>query len=382
MPMIERVRRRIEHDIASPMAGSTTSNLIHMCWQNRNSIDNWPRVALLLGATVALAPARGIESIATRRALNEHVMQEPPFFVVGHARSGTTMLFRLLARDEQFGFVRFRQAIFPAMCATAAPLADRLLGGMAPESRPMDDLAFHPDEPEEEEGALDLLSGTGTGSVLYFPRNARAQFDKWALMHGLTRRELRRWENTRDAVFRKASWLAGGKRIVAKNPWNTARLPHLLARWPGAPILHIVRHPFGVYLSAWNALTTGAHIMQMAEIGEDERREFFFYAYRALMQAHLAQRPAVPTGQYAEIRYEQLVDEPLGTLRGVYEQLSLDGWAAFEPRLRRYLADIEGYRPGRFRLERDLAARIAQEWAFAFEQWGYDTGDIVGLDDD
>ncbi len=363
------------------MAGSTTTNLARLFWRNRDSIDNWPRAAILLGATSALAPVRLVEAVATRRSLREHVIEHSPFFVVGHARSGTTMLFRLLARDEQFGFLRFRQAIFPAMCATGRPLTDRLLGGMGPEKRPMDDMAFHPDEPEEEEGSVFLLSGKGTPGFLYFPRHAQRFYDKWALMRDLAPKELERWERTREKVFRKASWLADGKRLVAKNPWNTARLLHIQKRWPDAPFLHIVRHPYGVYLSAWHAIEAGAHIMELAPHDEDQLREFFYHSYRELMQEHIVQRASIPAGQYAEIRYEDLVADPVATLRRVYEELGLGGWAAFEPRLREHLNEIQGYEPGRFRLERSLADRIASEWAFAFEEWGYDTDVLGGMDE-
>ncbi len=363
------------------MAGARTTNLIRMFWQNRNSIDNWPRAALLLGVTSVLAPVRLAETIATYRPLRRHVMQESPLFVVGHARSGTTMLFRLLACDDQFGFLRFRQAIFPAMCATGRPLADRFLTGMGPATRPMDDMDVYPDQPDEEELSLDQLSGTGIGGFLYFPRNAERYFDKWALMQGLTLREKRRWERTRDAVFRKASWLDDGKRLVAKNPWNTAWLPQILERWPDAPILHIVRHPYGVYLSAWHAIEAGAHIMELASHDDNDLREFFFREYRSLMQAHIAQRSLVPAGQYAEIRYEDLVTDPVATLRRIYEELDLGGWPAFEPKLRAYLVEIEGYQPGRFRLDADMAERIASEWAFAFDEWGYDPGAFSGVDE-
>ncbi len=378
MPSLASVRQRIEHDVTSPMAGSTTRNLVRMFWQNRNSIDNWPRAAILLAATGVLAPVRVVESIATRRPLRQHVIKDAPFFVVGHSRSGTTMLFRLLARDEQFGFVRFRQAVFPSMCATGRPLADRLLSGMAPDERPTDLMPVTPDEPEEEEWCFDLTSGTGISGLLYFPRNQQQYFDKWALMKGLTPREAQRWERTRDAVFRKASWLADGKRLVVKNPWNTARLPQILNRWPDAPILHIVRNPYAVYLSTWNAITAGLHMMEMAPHDEEELRTFFLNVYRDKMQAHLAQRAAVPAGQYFEIRYEDLVADPVETLRRVYDELDLGGWTAFEPRLRAYLEEIAAFTPGSFRLDRALADRIAGEWAFAFEQWGYDPNVLVG----
>jgi hypothetical protein len=262
------------------------------------------------------------------------------------------------------------------------PLADFLLTGLGPSERPMDSMPFSPDEPEEEEVAVGSISGHMANLFMYFPHEARYHFDRWTLMENISPTELAEWQDALRATFRKASWLAGGKRLVSKNPWNTARLPHLVDMWPDAPFLHIVRHPYGVYLSAWNALKTGAPLLQFGHADEDEVRELFLDFYRELLQLHIKQREPLPAGQYAEVRYEDLVADPVGELRGVYERLGLDGWARYEPNLRTYLASIADYKPNKFRLDRDLAARIADEWSFAFDEWGYDADVLVGDHDE
>ena len=48
----------------------------------------------------------------------------------------------------------------------------------------------------------------------------------------------------------------------------------------------------------------------------------------------------------------------------------------------RYLETIAGYQTNKFRLDRDLAARIADEWSFAFDEWGYDPDVLVAEDDE
>ena len=93
--------------------------------------------------------------------------------------------------------------------------------------------------------------------------------------------------------------------------------------------------------------------------------------------AHLEQRKRVPPGQYAEVRYEDLVADPEGQLHGVYAALGLPGWDAFAPRLRSYLDEVAAYRPHTFQLDRALAERIAREWEFAFDEWGYDPMEAV-----
>lgn len=368
--------------ITSPLVGAKTSTLLKIFLDNRQSIDVPSKPLAQLGLSAALAPARALEWALTNQALSRHQLRESPFFIVGHARSGTTHLFRLLSRDPQFGFLRWRQSIFPHMCGPLRPLADFLLTGLGPSERPMDGMPFHPDEADEEEFPVLSSSGHGAALFVYFPHEAQKHFDRWALMEGISDKEYEEWKTALLTVFRKASWLADGKRLVSKNPWNTARLPQLHSIWPDAPFLHIVRHPYGVYLSAWNALVVGAPLLQMGHANEDEVRELFFGFYRELLQHHIKQRESLPKGMYAEVRYEDLVTDPVGQLRNVYETLNLEGWSTFEPNLRDYLGSIKDYKPNKFKLERDLADRIANEWSFAFEQWGYDADLLVGEDDE
>jgi hypothetical protein len=368
--------------ITSPLVGSRTTALARLLWKNRHSIDVPSKALAVLGVTVAFAPARAAEWALSARAIRRHEMTESPFFVVGHARSGTTHLFRLLAQDPQFGFLRSRQSIFPHMCGPMRPLADVLLTGVGPSERPMDGMTVSPDDPEEEENSVGCFNGHMANLCLYFPREARHHFDRWTLMQNLSAAELAEWQSALRATYRKASWLAGGKRLVSKNPWNTARLNHLHDLWPDAPFLHIVRHPYGVYLSAWNALKTGAPFLQLGHVDDDAMREIFFGFYRDLLQRHLEQRASLPPGQYSELRYEDLVSDPVGQLRRVYEQLNLEGWSRLEPKLREYLGTIAGYKPNRFNLDRELAARIAEEWRFAFDEWGYDPDVLVAEDDE
>ncbi len=377
-----RAASRGTEKITSPLVGSKTTALAKLLWENRQSIDVPSKAAALLAMTIVLAPARAAEWALSSRSIAHHQLAESPLFVVGHARSGTTHLFRLLARDPQFGFLRWRQSIFPHMCGPMRPLADFLLTGLGPSERPMDGMSFSPDEPEEEEVAVGSISGHMANLFMYFPRDARVHFDRWTLMKELSPQELDEWRTALSATFTKASWLAGGKRLVSKNPWNTARLTHLHELWPDAPFLHIVRHPYGVYMSAWNALKTGAPLLQFGHADEEEVRELFFEFYRDLLQQHLKQRALLPEGLYAEVRYEDLVADPVGALSGVYERLKLDGWSQFEPSLRAYLSTIADYEPNKFNLDRDLAARIAEEWSFAFEEWGYDADLLVAADDE
>jgi hypothetical protein len=73
-----------------------------------------------------------------------------------------------------------------------------------------------------------------------------------------------------------------------------------------------------------------------------------------------------------DVRYEDLVRDPLGELRRIYETLDLGGFARAEPAMRAYVDAQRGYEKNRLdelseQDRRDVTAR----WAFAFRAFGY-----------
>jgi hypothetical protein len=48
-----------------------------------------------------------------KKKINGYVFRKSPLFIIGHWRSGTTLLHNLLATDPGFGYTTTYQAIFP-----------------------------------------------------------------------------------------------------------------------------------------------------------------------------------------------------------------------------------------------------------------------------
>ena len=89
------------------------------------------------------------------------------------------------------------------------------------------------------------------------------------------------------------------------------------------------------------------------------------------MRRFLADRPLIPPGNFAEIRFSDLECDPIGEMRRLYDELGLPGFEATEPALRRHIAGQADYRKNSFRLAPEERARITERWGFAFDAFGY-----------
>ena len=82
-------------------------------------------------------------------------------------------------------------------------------------------------------------------------------------------------------------------------------------------------------------------------------------------------RDLIPDGRLAEVHYEELIADPVGQMRSVYDQLNLGGFAAVEPKIAQYAAEHSDYRPGRYSLSPSTTERVRRHWAPYFERYGY-----------
>ena len=89
-----------------------------------------------------------------------------PLFILGHPRTGTTLLHTLLARDEEtFGTCSTFCAGFPSSFLWFERFK-RLLSGVIDSKRPMDNVELSFDGPQEDELAVNVMSA---GTSPYMP---------------------------------------------------------------------------------------------------------------------------------------------------------------------------------------------------------------------
>jgi len=75
---------------------------------------------------------------------------------------------------------------------------------------------------------------------------------------------------------------------------------------------------------------------------------------------------------FFEMRYEDLVRDPEAMMRRVYDHFGWSGWDNYLPRLREYLASVQGYETDKYELPLAQREVVTQRWAAVIERYGYD----------
>jgi hypothetical protein len=311
-----------------------------------------------------------VDQLVYSRRIAGRPAPQPPLFVVGHWRSGTTMLHELLVRDRHFGFPTTYQAMSPHHFVLTERLFPRLFNHALPARRPMDDMAMGFDKPQEDEFALCNLGLPSPYVRWAFPNHYRTP-GLYLDLEELSAADRQRWVAGFDEFLRRVAWREP-RRLVLKSPTHTARVRTLASLYPGAQFIHIVRNPYEIFASTvytwrrlWDAM--GFHKPDFADL-EEYVLETFVQMYRSFEAA----RPTLDGSRLHELRYDQLLADPLGELQRIYERLSLDGFEQARPAFESYFADRRDYKPNRHALSADLRQQIAERWSDYFQRYGYD----------
>ena len=355
-----------------PSSMAPPGTWIRLLWENGGVAPAyWGKLARILLLTSLASPLRLAEWIRYGRQVAQTQIDPQPLFILGFARSGTTHLHNLLQRDPQYGTVSTFQAIVPTFFLIGRGWLKRQMAKSLPDTRPGDNVRVSLDAPIEEEVAVSNTSALSPIHHLSFPQRSRMYWDKYLTMQGLTKKELVRWERVYLDTLRKATLANGGRPLVLKSPNNTGRIPHLLRLFPEAKFIHIVRNPYAVYRSMLHQYREILLLFQLQDMPVEDMEEHILYAYRLTMQNYLHDRALIPRENLAEVRYEDLEQQPLVELERLYAELALPGWEEAHPPIRDYLQTLSGYQKNRLELAPAALDRITQEWQFALDIWSY-----------
>jgi len=371
-PSASNVRSALVHWLFSPLAGVTFGNWMQVLRQRGLRVPPryWPRAAFTMGMSV-------LNSAVARRERRyksavEDVEVEAPVFVIGHHRSGTTHLWKLLATDDRFSYPSLTETLFPHTFLTFEPIAQALAKKFSPQHRPQDDVQVAADSPLGEEWALCTSTFLSPHMARHFPQE-REQFKKYLTMRNAPPAERTQWKRDFDRFARKLLARHGRRSTpLFKAPHHTARLPLLLDLYPDARFVHIYRNPLRVYKSTMRMEKEALPFCSYQSWDADDLEDFVLWRYRTLYDAFFEDVGRVPDEQLAEVRFEDLVDDRVGAVEHIYEELSLPGFEAIRPALERYVDSIDDYETNNYpSLSPEKRRRIAEAWRPSYRRWSY-----------
>lgn len=297
---------------------------------------------------------------------------QPPLFVLGHWRTGTTLLHELLVLDARHTSPTTYECFAPSHFLITEGAATKLFGFLLPSRRPMDNMPVGWTLPQEDEFALCNLGLPSPYLTIAFP-NESPQDQEYLTLKHVPAKALERWKRTFRRFLAEVDFRAGGRRrIVLKSPPHTGRVKVLLEMFPDAKFVHIVRDPFAVFpstLHLWKTLYAAQGLQTPTFEGLEEHvLGTLAEMYRRFEQ----DRVLIPPGNLCEMRYETLIADPLGEMQRAYAELGLVGFAEVRPALEAFLADRKGYETNRYaELAPELRERVVERWRAYAEKYGY-----------
>ena len=268
-----------------------------------------------------------------------------PLFIVGHQRSGTTLLHRTLAADRTHArALALHEMVLPAVSFQRALASwhawDQRHGGKAQRRfdaiqerllGPLDHIhRVRFNEIEEDEFVLwtvfrsgmcanDAPASAGQRALDFLRR-----FDEWPQRDQDSALGWYRACLLKKVYREPAINGEGPPWIVSKNPAFSQKIPALLRAFPDARFIHLVRDPLvtipsrlSLIRAIWRQRFPGVKEMtpeQVETIVEDSIRTYT-YAHRDLR--------ALPEDRWIEITYEDLTADLPRSVHQIYERFSL-----------------------------------------------------------
>ena len=355
------------------LAGITAGDWWRLLRENGFDVEAcyWHRAVVITALSLVNSVQRVREDRRWHDAIRDTVITEPPLFVLGHWRSGTTHLHNLLAQDTaQFAFANTYQVVNPHTFLTTEAVNSRLFAGLVPATRPMDAMALSFQTPQEDEFAPCLMTGKSPYIGVSFPHREDA-YSQYLSFRDALPAEVAEWRAA-FVWFLKKLTLKYRRALVLKSPTHTARVRLLLDMFPEARFVHIHRHPYHVFRSFQHYYDTAMWhtYLQRPDLASIDAR--ILRRYTEMHDALFADLPLIPAGRFHEVRFDDLERDPIGEMQTLYERLGLDGFAEYRPQLAAYVATLSDYERNRFPpLAPEWRERIAHEWRRSFERWRY-----------
>lgn len=299
---------------------------------------------------------------------------EQPVFIVGNARSGTTLFHRLLCGDEErYVYFRMWELVLPSLVQKRTinflfrslerffPKAHQRLihweAGLFQELKKQHPIGVN--NPEEDELLL-LMSFSSAMLNIFFPYSD--ELVHLVVFEQRPAKVRRKILNFYKGCIKRQLYFYGSQRtLVSKNPAFVSKMRDLSIAFPDSKFIYLVRNPFETIPSLLKLLSTmweglgidSAHV-------DDATRELvngcmrdYHYALEVLEE--------LPEDRYAIVEYDDLVADPKATVEEVYARLNLPISHAFEKQLS---------------TERSRQKRYHSMNAYSLEQFGIDAEEI------
>lgn len=357
-----------------PLAGSTFTNLVRLIAQNHFRIDpiGIPRILYSAAMSLALSPLNIYEKKWFERKEKNIKINKPPIFIIGHWRTGSTYLHNLLSQDSRFGYPTTLQTVAPAVFLKFKKLVKSIVDASLPATRPQDNVKMGSDLPQEEEYALGNLSPFSFYNGWCFPKNIE-EYNKYIDLKNTSKETIKEFKKIYLNFIKKVTYYHQGKRLVLKNPSNTARIKILLEMFPRAKFIYIYRNPYHVYLSMKRNIEKEMVLYTLQNPPKWEKFEKEMVdLYKRMFKKYFKGKKLILKENIVEVKYEEFIKKPLQEIKRIYRKLDLKKFEENKERFKEYIESQSDIKTAKYSIDKKLKKRIYKQLHETIDLWGYD----------
>jgi hypothetical protein len=341
--------------------------------ENRFQIHpaRYPMATLIAGCSVANSALAATQNLIYAKKVASTQLTGPPVFIIGHWRSGTTLMHELVSMDDRFKFPSNFDAFLPTQFLVSRPVFYPLIKLLMPSRRPMDNMAMSASSPQEDDFALVAYGApTPYRRIAFANRPNRDHLNlNFDNASPATKVQLRETMET----FLKSLTLRYKSRLVLKSPPHTGRIAQLAEWFPDAKFIHLSRHPYKLVPSTmrlWRLLDE-LQGFQLPKYDDTWLKNYIFECKDLMYSAYFEHRDQLPANRLAEVRFEDLVSNPSEEMGRVYEQLELGGFKNLLPSIDSYFDAKRNHKKNEHQLDEKLKLEIDSHWQEYSREFGY-----------
>ena len=310
------------------------------------------------------------EKIRFKEAYNEVIAPDNPVIIIGHWRTGSTLLHQLMSLDPGFCTPTLFQTTLPDSFLFSRKYYKPVMSRIMPKQRPMDNVKSGFDEPQEEEYATFRLSGVSPLERLMFPEGKGYFLNVYNEEKRTSENDTRVWSKAFSLFCRKL-YFGNRKRLLLKNPFLSLRINEISSLYPDARFIHIYRNPLKVIPSTihmWDTVGRQNSLNQNWVKPEVKAVTQYFHKMIESIRKALS---VMPKENHIEVKYETLVKDPFNGIKYIYEHFGIPFTEEYKVKLGSYLREERTYMANSYQLSEEEKKLIEDDLSDYLKTYNY-----------
>lgn len=318
------------------------------------------------------SPCAILQKLLYGKKIKNTKLPGSPIFIIGHWRSGTTLLHEYMIRDQRYTFADTYACFAPEHFILTRFFLRPIAAILMPKKRPIDNMEAGFDRPQEDEFAITAMGLPSPYRNLIFPNNPEKIDIDYLTLRDVSEKDRAEWLDGLDFFVRSLTYLKPDKQVVLKSPPHTGRVKAILEKYPDAKFVHIHRNPYSIFPSTynlWMRLSKDEGAQRPNGIGMED---YIFNCLNKMYDAFESDLELLRPGQFCEVDYKELASRPMEALEKIYRELNIDDFDGVKPVFEKFAASQKSYKKNKFEMDQKTKDLIAERWSGYFERYGYE----------